>query len=46
VAVHYLCVEKEGRLESMSEAETAGEAVESFYWNPFFGDPAKHLTEI
>ncbi|WP_379136715.1 hypothetical protein [Paenibacillus sp. sgz500958] len=43
---HYLCMEKQGRLESISEAETTVKAGERFYWNPFFGDSAKHLTEI
>lgn len=41
---HYLCVEKEGSLASMSEAETTAKAGESFYWNPFFEDPAKPLS--
>ncbi|RAR43005.1 hypothetical protein [Paenibacillus sp. MDMC362] len=42
----YLCVEIEGRLESMSKTGTSRKAEEQFYWNPFCGDLPADLAEI
>lgn len=43
---NYLCMEKEGRLESISKAGTTRKAEERFYWNPLCADPPEHLDEI
>ncbi|MGG4095503.1 hypothetical protein [Paenibacillus lautus] len=42
----YLCVEIEGRLESMSKMGTSRKAGEQFYWSPLCGDPPADLAEI
>lgn len=42
----YLCVEIEGRLESMSKTGTSRKAEEHFYWSPLCGDIPADLAEI
>lgn len=42
----YLCVDIEGRLESMSKTGTSRKAGEHFYWSPLCGDPPADLAEI
>lgn len=42
----YLCVEIEGRLESMSKTGTSRKAGERVYWSPLCGEPSADLAEI
>lgn len=42
----YLCVEIEGRLESMGKAGTSRKAGEQVYWTPLCGEPSADLAEI
>lgn len=42
----YLCVEIEGRLESMNKTGNSRKAGENFYWNPLCGEPPADLAEI
>lgn len=42
----YLCVEFEGRLESMNKEGASKKANERFYWNPFFGNSQMLPAEI
>lgn len=42
----YLCVEREGKLESMSKTGAIRKAEERFYWNPLCEEARKHIAEI